>query len=71
MRTLTYSEEDLEELGYENTYMTIGTNQVWQTQTERILYDPDTMMIIQKYVREGRQLYGTGHIGNLGVGRRV
>jgi hypothetical protein len=59
LKTLTYTPEQLEEDGWDNTYMKVGSSEVWQTQSERILYDPETMTILQRYVREGRQLYGT------------
>jgi hypothetical protein len=69
MRNLSFTPEQLEEDGWDNTYMKVGSSEVWQNQSERILYDPEAMTILQRYVREGRQLYGTKPTHNTGIGR--
>ena len=50
------SEQDLLRMGYEDTGMRIGTNEVWQDHDTRIIYDPEAELIVARFQRERQKL---------------
>lgn len=55
MKTKTYSEEDLEALGYENTGMFLGKSPIFQNHDERIAWDEETGLILSRWIRERKE----------------
>ena len=71
MRKTQITDQDLLDMGYENTGMSIGNNEVWQDHDYRIIYDPEEQAIVGKYWRERKDCCNHSiKTGSLAVGRR-
>ncbi len=70
MRKTQFTEQDLLDMGYENTGMSVGNNEVWQNHEYRIIYDPEEQAIVGKYLRDFKSLGPSKCLGSLAVGRR-